>query len=311
MRASMLDPSSYAFNVCAVPTLATAGAMLLLAVVVLLRERGSREAGSFCLLAGAVSIWLACFSLMYLAVDGRVALVWAKSAYLGIGFIPAALYDFAVVVTRGRRRWLVRAGWLLSALFSLAIVGSGALVRDLYRYSWGFYPRFRWLGVPFLAFFFTMLALSLHQYWSDYRTASPGTHRLRTRALMLAFAVAYLGSFDYVAAYGVPLYPFGYLPILLFIVIVAHTLRRYRLVDFTPAFAAEQILATVADPVIVCDAEGRIRFTNEAASRVFGYGGGELVGAPIELLAEPPAGFAVRQYLQAGGVVRDEEMVFR
>jgi diguanylate cyclase (GGDEF)-like protein/PAS domain S-box-containing protein len=311
MRDAILDPSSYAFNLCAIPTLATAGAMLLLGVGVLFRERGSREARHFALLAGTVSVWLACFSVMYLAVDEKVAMVWARSAYLGIGLIPGALYGFTVVVTRSPRRRLMRAGWLLSAGFALAIVSSGALVRDLYSYWWGFYPRFRWLGAPFLAFFFTMLALSFREYWHDYRTASPGTHRRRTRSLMTAFAIAYLGSFDYVAAYGVPLYPFGYLPVLGFIVLLAYTIRRYRLVDFTPAFAAEQILATVADPVIVCDSEGRIRFTNEAASTVFGYGRGELAGAPIERLAEPSVGSSVRALVAAGGVVRDAEMVFR
>ena len=311
MRSEILDPASYAFNAYAIPLLATMVAMLLLGVFVLFRERGSREAVCFSLVAGSISIWLGCFSVLYLAVDERVALVWARSAYLGICLIPAALYGFAVAVTRSRRRWLVRAGWLLSAGFALASAGSGALVSDLYHYWWGFYPRFRWLGVPFLAFFFLMLALSLHEYWRDYRLSSPGIHSLRTRSLMTGFAIAYLGSFDYVAAYGVPLYPFGYLPVLVFIAIAARTIRRYFLVDLTPAFAAGQILATVADPVIVCDSEGVIRFTNDAASTVFGYAPGELAGAPIELLAEPSVGASVRLLVSAGKVVRDVEMAFR
>ena len=169
----ILDPASYAFNAYAIPLLATMVAMLLLGVFVLFRERGSREAVCFSLVAGSISIWLGCFSVLYLAVDERVALVWARSAYLGICLIPAALYGFAVAVTRSRRRWLVRAGWLLSAGFALASAGAGP-GEDLYHYWWGFYPRFRWLGVPFLAFFFLMLALSLHEYWRDYRLSSPG-----------------------------------------------------------------------------------------------------------------------------------------
>jgi diguanylate cyclase (GGDEF)-like protein/PAS domain S-box-containing protein len=311
MRDEIFAAASYAYNPYAIPTLATAGAMLLLGVVVLFRERGSREAWHFALLAGPVSVWLACFSMMSLATGERVAMVWARSAYLGVGFIPAGLYGFTAVVTRSPHRRLMRAGWLISAGFVLMMVSTGALVRDLHHYWWGFYPRFRWLGAPFLVFFFTMLVLSLREYWHDYRTVTVATHRQRTRLLMTGFAIAYLGSFDFVAAYGVPLYPFGYLPVLGFIVLLAYTLGRYRLVDFTPAFAAGQILATVADPVIVCDSEGKIRFTNEAASTVFGYGPGELGGAPIELLAEPFVGSTVRLLLVEGKVVRDAEMVFR
>ena len=60
MLSSIFDPASYAFNACAVPTLATAGAMLLFGVVVLFRERGSREAAQFAVLAGTISLWLTC-----------------------------------------------------------------------------------------------------------------------------------------------------------------------------------------------------------------------------------------------------------
>src|SRR5262249_58550991 len=104
---------------------------------------------------------------------------------------------------------------------------------------------------------------------------------------------------------------FGYLPVLVFIAVLGYTIGRYRLVDLTPAFAAEQILATVADPVIVCDAEGKIRFANEAAVTVFGYTQGELTGAPIEMLAEPATGVAVRGRMAAGRAARDETAAFR
>ncbi len=311
MPIASFDPSRYDWNACAVPPLVTAAAMLLLGATVMVRGRGAREARPFAWLAAAICIWLFCFSFMYLAADERVALVWAKAAYLGITFIPAALYHFTLAVTRSERRRWAWAGWAASALFCAPAVAGDALLRDLYHYWWGFYPRFRWLGAPFLAYFFAMLALGQYELWSDYRRSEPGTtRRVRTRALMIGLAIAYLGSCDFLAAYGVPLYPFGYLPVLAFILIVVHAIRRHRLVDLTPAFAAEQILATVADPVIVCDREGRIRFTNQAAANVFGYSGGELAGAPIDCLEEPPAALAERLRADAALVVRDEEMVF-
>src|SRR5260370_4500 len=293
MLAAVFEPANYLWNAFALPLLVTAAAMFLLGAMVMVRERGSREARQFAFLATTICIWLSCFSLMYLAKDPRVALAWAKSAYLGIAFIPTALYHFTVIVTRSRRRRLAWAAWAVSALFFAVTASSGALLRDLYHYWWGYYPHFRWLGAPFLAFFFAMLALSLRGLWLDYRQAAPGTtHSVRTRLLLAGGGLAYLGSCDYVAAYGLPLYPFGYLPVFVFIIVVAKTIQRYRLVDLTPAFAAEQILATVADPVIVCDREGRIRFVNEAAASVFGYAAGELAGAPIELLAPPSPGMA-------------------
>ena len=203
MLAAVFDPASYAWNVFALPLLLTAAAMFLLGVMVMVRERGSREAWQFAFLAATICIWLSCFSLMYLAKDTRVSLAWAKSAYLGITFIPTALYHFTVIVTRSPRWRLAWASWAVSALFFVVTASSGALLRDLYHYWWGSYPHFRWLGAPFLAFFFAMLALSLRELWLDYRQAAPGTaHSVRTRLLLAGFAIAYLGSCDYVGASG-------------------------------------------------------------------------------------------------------------
>jgi len=286
--------------------------MLLLGCFVLWRERASREGALFAVLAATVTVWLGCFSAMYLSTDATVALWWARAAYLGITFIAPAVLSFAVAVTRDwpRRRRLVAASWLVAALLCAASVGTGALVRDLYRYSWGFYPHFRWLGVPFLAVFFAQLALALRQYWTDYRTAKAAVHRQRTRWLLVSFAIAYLGCVDYVPAYGVRLYPFGYVPVFVFVLLSAWTIRRFRLVDFTPELAARDILATIADPLIVTDREGRVRLLNEAASGVLGYRAAEMMGRPVEELVTA-ADRARLAELLSRGEVRNESIALR
>jgi diguanylate cyclase (GGDEF)-like protein/PAS domain S-box-containing protein len=292
--------------------LATAAAMLLLGVFVVARERGSRESVLFGVLAVTVIIWLGCFSAMYLANAERLARFWAKAAYLGITFIAPAVLSFAVAVTRDwqRRRRLVAASWLVSAVLCAASVGTDALFRDLAHYPWGYYPRFRWLGVPFLGVFFAQLGFALRQYWIDHRAATSAIHRQRARWLLVAFSIAYLGCIDYVAAYGVALYPFGYVPVFLFIVLSAWTIRRFRLVDFTPELAAREILATVADPLIVCDTEGRVRLLNPAAASVLGQSQEEIVGRPIAELVPPPEQGRLAALL-AGGESRDQSLDLR
>jgi diguanylate cyclase (GGDEF)-like protein/PAS domain S-box-containing protein len=292
--------------------LATAAAMLLLGVFVVARERGSRESVLFGVLAVTVTVWLGCFSAMYLAKAEPVARFWAKTAYLGITFIAPAVLSFAVAVTRDwqRRRRLVTASWLLSTLLCAVSVGTDALFRDLEHYAWGYYPRFRWLGVPFLGVFFAQLGLALRQYWIDHRAASSAIHRQRARWLLVAFSIAYLGCIDYVPAYGVALYPFGYIPVFLFIVLSAWTIRRFRLVDFTPELAAREILATVADPLIVCDGEGRVRLLNPAAASVLGQRPEAIIGRPIADLVPPPELDRLAALL-LGGEIRDQSIDLR
>jgi hypothetical protein len=83
-----------------------------------------------------------------------------------------------------------------------------------------------------------MMTLSLRHYWFEYRGAAPGIGKERSKALFIAFCIVYLGSIDYLSALGIAVYPFGYLPVLAFIILTARAVWRYRLLDITPAFAA-------------------------------------------------------------------------
>lgn len=91
---------------------------------------------------------------------------------------------------------------------------------------------------------------------------------------------------------------------------MGHTLRNYHLTELTPAFAADRILGTISDPVVVCDRDGRVRFVNQAAAETLGYGDGDLAGRPLRSLLHessdaPDAWSRVLGHRE----VRDEELL--
>jgi PAS domain S-box-containing protein len=290
IEAYLFDPRHYAFSGYAVPTLLTAALVLSLGASVLVRERGSWLSLLFLLLTLTIGIWQFAFSLMYCAADEYVAFWWAKAAYLGVPLIPSAIYHFTVAVLQlyERRKRLVWTCWALSVLFAWTIITTNSLISRLYHYWWGYYPRYGWLSVPYLIFFFGFMILSLAEYWLAYRRAAPATvHRRRTRALLLAFSVIYIGSFDYVAKYGIALYPFGYLPVLVFVGLAARAIWRYRLVDITPAVAAREIVETMPNALLVLDRDGLVRIANEAACTLLDMPQHLLVGRPLAALSNP------------------------
>ena len=272
--------------IAAVPTLATALAALLLGGAVVRRERFSRVSLLFLLIPLAIAVWLTCFSVMFGASDYRSALAWARSAYLGIAFIPAAIYTFTVAATGAahRRRWATAALWIVSSVAAALFLGSNAFLDGLYRFPWGYYPRFTRLGLAYVGFFVAALLASLYEHWIDARAADTERHRARSRAYLAAFFVGSLGSVDYLPAYGVHVYPIGFLPVLAFIAFTARTVRRHRLVDITPSLAAPQILATMADPLLVCDADDNVGLVNQALCSLLGYEERDLVGRPVDSL---------------------------
>ncbi|MBI3967767.1 MAG: PAS domain S-box protein [Chloroflexi bacterium] len=298
----------------AVPPFLTALAMVALGLLVVVRERGTLVSLSFFGITATVAGWLVAFGWMYCARDEAVALVWAKAAYLSVPLIPATIYQFTVTVLQiaGRRRAFVAIFWVVGLGFVGLIAGTDAVISDLYHYPWGYYPKYSLVGLPYLGVFFALMIASLVEYWRVYRREEPGTRRLRAQWFLVAFSIGYLGSFDYLPVYGIPLYPFGYLPVLVFLGIAARTALRYRLVDITPSFAADQILATVADPLVVCDGDGKIRLVNSGVTAVFGYSESELLGRSVELLAEPDSTHvAALRDAHGGATFRDREMVLR
>jgi diguanylate cyclase (GGDEF)-like protein/PAS domain S-box-containing protein len=273
----------YSFSPYAVPTALTTILILTFGIRVLVL-RVSRVSASFFVLTFVVSVWLFAFTFMYSTGRADVAERWARIAYLGVPFIAPAIYQFTVEMLRiaRHRRMAVAAAWLLGATFSVTAITTPLLVTRVTHYRWGYYPRYDpRVSIFFLAFFFGYLVAALGEFLLAHPHAR-GIERRRIRLLILAFGIAYIGSVDYLAKFGIGVYPFGYLPILGFVLVVAHTVRRYDLMPITPSLAANEIINTMGDVLFVCDRDGRIQFANEAARILLGFEAPDLIGLRIE-----------------------------
>ncbi|MEX2599652.1 MAG: ATP-binding protein, partial [Dehalococcoidia bacterium] len=147
--------------------------------------------------------------------------------------------------------------------------------------------------------------------WVERRTAPFRVRRSRATALLIAFGIGGLAATDFLPAYGVPLYAFGYVPIFGFIAIAAWAIWRYRLVDITPALAAERILTAMSDALIVVDRDGRIQVCNQAARDILGNGGVRLEGTLATAVLPGLPFLATPQALEAHGEVQHHEWTFR
>jgi two-component system cell cycle sensor histidine kinase/response regulator CckA len=293
----LVNPDHYLLSPVAIPTFITACALLVLGLVVLSRERPSPVPRLFFIMTLTVSVWFFAFSWMYCATNERVALWWAKAAYLGVPFIAAAVHHFTVAVLglSAGYRSRVRAAWVLSGVCAAVALGTDALVAGLYRYPWGYYPRYGWFGAVFVSFFFLLMIASAVLFWKEYRRALPGRRKDRVKWFLCAMGVAFLGSVDYLAKFGVPLYPFGYVAVFGWLVFVERAIWRYQLVEITRAFAADEIFATMSDAMLVFDQEGTVRIVNQAACDLFKKPEAELVGCPVWSIN---AGFFPRERLE-------------
>jgi len=312
--AMLFVSANYEFNPYAIPVFAAALAISLLGIGVLVHERASRVSVSFFLVTQTTALWLFCFSWMYSAKEEVFALMWAKAAYLALPFLPSAIFKFtgeSLHNNHERYKRFVDLSWVLSSFFVIVILTTNVLIAGLYHYPWGYYPRYGWLSIPFLIFFFGMIMASLHCFYVEYRKAESGTYKERIKSLMIAFAFGYVASVDYFAKFGIPVYPFGYVFVFCFLALAARTIWRYHLIDITPSMAAAQISATMKDLLIICDNDGLIQTVNKAMRSKCGYGQEELIGKPIsELIVDSNNEFIKPAFLLRQQMVKDQEMIF-
>ena len=279
----MFSAANYSFNIHAVPPFITAVAILLLGLIVVLREKGSRESLLYLCYTLTASTWMFCVSVaLLLSLSSEVtAYRWMTYANAGVAMIPASLYHFTVVVMRTdkKNRWLVRLAWVVSAAFLAVTLLTDILFDGLYHYSWGIFLKFRWPSLLFMGYFFLMTVMTLGEYWTAYRRSEPNTTRhRRAKAFLIAFSIGYLGSFDFLPALGVPYYPLSSVPMICMLILVSRAIWRHRLVDITPAFAAPEIIDTMNDALIVVDREGMVRLVNQAMCSLLNCDEKDLIG---------------------------------
>ena len=267
MIAEVLNGQNYQASWFALPTFLTASVLLAMGFMVRGREQSSRVSTLFCMMTATGAIWLYSYSLMYCALSETVAIFWSQVGQIGVNLIPPAVFSFAVSSLQAdaklrRRVWLVRQ---LAIGFTLTLLLPDGFLAGVRLHGWGYYPVYDWLGTVFVGFFMLVMAVSLNMYWTSYRNALPGPVRSRNQGLFTALSIAALGSVDYLAALGVPLYPFGYLPVLGSILLANRTIRRYRLVTITPEFAAKEIIDAMDDALLVLDSSGIVRVSNKVA----------------------------------------------
>ena len=304
------------FRLAAVPWAVMCVVLVVLASVILKRQRASRVARLFCLMIFLVAGWFLGFAAMFSTTSPSLAAMFGRLAIASVAFLPAAVYDFTATSIRSyvRHRAIVLGAWLAATLFAVLILATDVILDGTRQFPWGSYPR-AGRGCPiFFLYFFAVLAMQMFAYAAEYRRTHDERRRRRILNLIASFAIVYLSVVDFIPMTGVDHRPIGYVPVFAFVVFAWRSIRSHRFQSITAARAAVEILDTMADALFVIDAEARVRVTNEAVRKLFGYAESEILGKTIDTLeyVDPEASFSrTLGDMLRRAPIRDEERVFR
>ncbi len=290
MSTHIFDIYNSSFNIHALPPLIAGLAIIALGLFAFIRERASSLGASFLLLCASIGLFYSSAGMNFASQNPDMAFIWTRIGHVGVICIPFGilLLDAARFGLSRRQRYAIAGSGILTIVFYFFLLSTNLYITRIDHYYWGHYAQFGPMGVLFIMYFALTMTYALRRDRKESRHGASSRSRLRSKWLFVAFYGGSLGGIDFLPALGIPVYPFGFIPILFFIIMGAYVLARYRLKDITPEIAVERILETMQGAVIVTDAGGKVRVVNRAAQIMLEYEQAELVGRDFSSLQLVP-----------------------
>ena len=314
MMGQILNPANYSFKGISLLFPMISVAIVLHNAWLLYRESLKTVYVTWALLWLSIILWVTPTFFFMNAVPEDLALWWSKASFLGIPFISAALYHFAVTLCKrySQNRTRVWLGWAGSAFFSVLFTQTNLMISGLHHYSWGFFTAFSRLSIPFLLFSWFYMGLSVREFAHVWKRTNPATtqHR-RIRTLLFVLGFGLFGNMDYLTGFGVPVYPCGIFAVYPALMIATWTITKYQLIDITPGFAAQSIIDTMNDSLIVLEEDGIIRVVNSAAVVLLGHEARDLLGHNVFEFFPVETSREIFDPKSAPGMVRHVELLYR
>lgn len=159
------------------------------------------------------------------------ALRWFKIGSATAMCLPIAFYAFSSEFLKLNRSRSIRFGYAVAILLATAILSRHDLVTGVHRYWWGYGPSYGAPSVSIFGFYLAYMVAANVAYLHAYSTTTTPIKRQQIKSLLSAFILAYLALVDFIPAFEYELYPFGYLTLFLFTVVVTVIILRYQLLD--------------------------------------------------------------------------------
>ncbi len=259
---------------------------------VLLADRKSAANRFFAALCLAFSLWAFANGRLISAADVHGAWFWHRLAAAAFTVSPAVLFSFVLALTNNA--WVRRRPWAHALVYVPGLVYLHRVHTDSLLAQGFLRASFGWTEIPaapslwnvtFDLYYlsYSIAALAMVYRWGR-RSDQPKQKKqakiiINSGLVTLGLIVAVDRILPQMAVPALP--NLAQIFILIYIFAIWYAITKYRLMRLTAAVAAEDILETMADGLLLLNEENKIVVANRAAKELLA-GGGELVGRGIE-----------------------------
>lgn len=221
----------------------------------------------------SLTLWLFGIGNMNLANSVEAASTWNQVAHIGIVMISPTFLNFTIRSLGLYNKLQVKLNliWLCSVVLIAFVIFEPNLFNTPNQYLYGFYPSYNSYSTFILIFNVIIIPFCGFLFLNSYTDENDSEKsKNRSKLIFSGFAVVgVIGISDYIPAYGVDIYPIGYLGILYLIIVTTIVVIKYHYVYFIPEFSYDQIINSIDEGLIIADSEGFIRQFNPAATVLF------------------------------------------
>jgi PAS domain S-box-containing protein len=287
-------------------------------IIIVLSKNYKARLNQLCaILAGTFAFWSLGYALTNSATTARDALFWVNISSIGwVTFSVITMYFYLALAEKEkviRNKWVITASVILVSFF-LYQIWEGNIFKTVIPRYYGWSTL--WATTPytylFFLYFFGVMSYVLYLIYDFGRKAKTNRGRIQARLLKITAIISL--SLGTITDLILPALNISIIPeiadILIFIWVsgIVVCITKYGLMSVTPVTAAEQILKTSADMLLLLEADGRIKQSNLATLDLLEYQEAELYGQKFNNIAsvKETADTLLTKTIQSGKCINEE-----
>ncbi|MFC1709668.1 ATP-binding protein [Candidatus Omnitrophota bacterium] len=218
-------------NPYSIPVFSSSLVLVLFGIFVIRKNVKSHLNIAFLLICISCSVWLFFYSIAFSTTNMKLIMILFRIGYCGISFIPVTVLFYTTVFANYSKK-INYISCFLGLMCSYFILTSNFIISNAKEYYWGYYPFAGKFHPLFLVFFSVPALLSFLILIKCIFVNNNNSIKLnQAKYVSLAFIIFAFASFDFIPNYGIELYPFGYVPTIIFLAIVACAIVKHHLMD--------------------------------------------------------------------------------
>jgi len=267
---------------------------LSLGIYVLYLDRKAVLNAVFSLLNLSLALWAFTLVMLINSPDKQGCAIWSEIGSIGYCAFASLSVHFFLVFTKKeallKKKWIYAVLYLPSAVFIYQAFKGNLYIGDFNHGPFGWTVVARtgsaWFWI-FIVFIMLSGMINISLCYLMLKKSTVARERNQSRIILISAIISFLLCFGFIFLsknFKTNMPDITVIGLVVWIFGILYAIIKYRLMILTPSIAAENILDTIVDSVILADLEGLMINVNPETTRLLGYDSTELIGKPLQML---------------------------